>query len=344
MEVPSFRVDVSREEDLLEEIARHYGYDKFPLTLPPYSGSGYGLPHEREERRLRNLLSQSGYSETIGLAFSDEATERRFRPEVEPVRLLNPMSEEQSILRTSLVSTMLRTLQWNINRGIRDLQFYELGKIYRDGSEQRSLILAGTGALRVKSVHEAEREFNFYDIKGDVEHILEAFDLAAGQSTAGRNALSEVLYYHPGRSARAGDVAVYGELHPEYADHPFKFRQRIYLAELDVETILKSQRTNLAQPIPRFPSIRRDLSLLVNKGTRYGEIDAAITGLRIPELIHVEAFDRLESGPFPESKYSLSISLTYQSPDRTLTDEEVQKFDERILMLLDQRLGASLRK
>jgi phenylalanyl-tRNA synthetase beta chain len=228
VEAPSHRGDISRE-DLLEEIARHHGFDKFPATLPKWSGHGSGLPLESKEGLLRNRLAAAGYSEIIPMAFSDEVTERKFRPDVDPIRLLNPMAEDEAILRTSLVPSMLRTIQWNANRGIRNIQFYELGKVYSNGGESRSLLIAATGALRTKSVHEAEREFSFYDIKGEVEDILETFGAKLSPAS---DPLPE--YYHPGRAMRDGDLATFGELHPDYADQ-FKLRHRIYLAEIDVK-------------------------------------------------------------------------------------------------------------
>lgn len=338
IEVPSHRIDISREEDLLEEIARHYGYERFPATLPAWSGYGSALPLEAEERLLRNQLAAAGYSEIISMAFSDQATEQKFRPDVEPIRLLNPMAEDESILRTSLVPSMFRSVQWNLNRGTRDLQLYELAKVYRKGSENRWLILTATGTLRPKSVHETQRDFNFFDIKGDVEAIFRTFDLDLKIERKNLPA-----YYHPGRSVRCGGIGFLGELHPEYAEM-FKLRQRVYIAELDVETILRARKRRSIRPVFRFPSIRRDLSLLVDKRISYEDVRTTITRAGIPELIQMDPFDRLDSGPFPESKYSLSISLTYQSPERTLTDEEVEQFDQRILLMLEQQLSAQLRK
>jgi phenylalanyl-tRNA synthetase beta chain len=334
--VPSFRVDVTREEDLLEEIARQHGYDKFPATLPSWSGAGAALPLESQERLLRNVLSGNGYTETIGLAFAKEETERKFSP-TNPVKLSNPMAEDQSVLRTSMVPSILRAIEWNLNRGARNLQLYELGKVYTPGSEIRALIFAATGTLRAKSVHEQKRDFNFYDLKGDVEQILQTFDLDKDVETSRLPA-----HYHPGRSARIGETVVFGELHPEYAEL-FKLRQRVYLAEVAVDTVLSSQKRRLAQLIPKFPSIRRDLSVLLEKGTRYADIHRAILSAGIRELVRVEPFDKLESGSFPETKYSLSITLIYQSDERTLTDTEVEAFDKQILQLMETRLGAHLR-
>jgi phenylalanyl-tRNA synthetase beta chain len=337
VEAPSHRPDIRREEDLLEEIARHYGFDRFPATLPKWAGFGSGLPHESKERLLRNCLAGSGYSETIPMAFSDIATERKFRPHSNPVVLINPMAEDESVLRTSLVPSLLRTIQWNINRGIRDLQLYEIGKSYSEDGERRSLILGATGALREKSVHEANREFDFYDLKGDVESVLDSLNIHF-------SANSEPLpaYYHPGRSIRIGDVVALGELHPDYADD-YKLKRRVYIAEFDLD-IIESEFSRPIQSIPKFPSIRRDLSLILDKGTPYVAVDHVVSGLNILELVKVDAFDRLETGPFPPSKYALAISLTYQSPDRTLTDDEVEKFDKQVLDSLKQRLGAELRQ
>jgi phenylalanyl-tRNA synthetase beta chain len=338
LEVPSHRLDVTREEDLLEEIARHHGFDKFPSTLPKWSGFGSALPAESGEQILRNSLEAAGYTEIMPMAFSDEATERKFRPNVEPVRLSNPMAEDEAILRTSLVPGMLRTIQWNANRGIRDVQFYEIGKVYRRGGEDRWVILAAAGALRTKSVQESERDVNFYDIKGDVEEILKTFNI--GPASTGDPVPA---YYHPGRAFRMGDLMTCGELHPDYTEE-YKLRCRVYMAELNLDMILAAKERPLIKAVPKFPSIRRDFSLLVDRGTRYREIERTIQSVNIPELVQVEPFDRLETGPFPSSKYALAISLTYQSPERTLTDEEVACFDEIILDSLKQHLHAELRQ
>jgi phenylalanyl-tRNA synthetase beta chain len=335
---PSFRVDITNEEDLLEEVARHYGYDNFPPTLPPFAGSGSGLTYEREERQLRNLLSSFGYSEIYGLSFTDEATEREFGHAAEPVRLLNPMSEDWTLLRSSLVSSVLRAIEWNVHRGNRDLQLFELGKVYRSGSEKRTLVLAATGAIRQKSVHETPREFDFYDVKADVEAILREFDV---DSTAGREDLAR--YYHPGRAARLGPAAVAGELHPDFAAS-IKPRQRVYIAELDVDTIIRSRRLRQAATPPKEPSIRRDLSVLLDRRITYESVRRIIEEAGIAELIRFEPFDRLDRGAFADSRYSLSISFVYQSPERTLTGEEVEAFDRKILGLLEKHLGADLRK
>jgi phenylalanyl-tRNA synthetase beta chain len=140
-----------------------------------------------------------------------------------------------------------------------------------------------------------------------------------------------------------GDLVTFGELHPDIAEE-YKFRHRVFLAEIDAELLLASKEVHPIAGIPKFPSIQRDLSLLLNKGTRYADIEHAVRRLNIPELVRVEPFDRLETGTFAPSKYALAISLTYRSPERTLTDEEVETFEKAILDSLKQRLGAELRQ
>jgi phenylalanyl-tRNA synthetase beta chain len=338
VEVPTFRVDLATEEDLLEEIAKHYGFDKFPATLPATRGSGALLPQERRVRRLRNFLSAAGYSEITTYSFSNEEMEKRFYPDVDPVRLRNPMSEEATILRTSLIPGMLTTMQWNLNRGIRNLQMCELSKVYWNGGERRTLLLGACGNVRLASVHDTPREFDFFVLKGDIEELLRGFN-----SPFRLTADNIPKYYHPGRFARVGHLAMFGELHPAYAE-PFKFRQRVYLAEIDVELLLGASASGQIEPIPRYPAVKRDFSLLFDKGTQYATVQRTIADAGIAELVRVEPFDRMESGPFPPAKYSLSISVIYQSTERTLTDVEVEGFDKRIIDILEGRLGAQLRK
>jgi phenylalanyl-tRNA synthetase beta chain len=248
------------------------------------------------------------------------------------------MADDEAILRTSLVPSMLRTLQWNANRGIRDVQLYEIGKAYRKGGESRSLIIAATGSFRTKSVHETEREFNFYDLKGDIADVLDTFAVKFHQDSS---TLPD--YYHPGRSARVGDVLLLGELHPDYA-REYKLKSRVYIAEVDLQLLFESKMRGSIAPIPRFPPVRRDFSLLLKKSARYADVEKAVRSPGIPELVRIEPFDRLDSGPFPDSKYALAISLMYQSTERTLTDEEVETFDKRILNSLRDQLGAELRQ
>ena len=288
---------------------------------------------------LRDILAGTGYSEAYGFSFGNRELEQKFAPGIEPLPLANPLSADMSVLRTSLVPSMLRSIQWNLNRGVRDVQLFEIGKVYRKDGEYRRLILGATGALRPKGIHETERTFNFHDLKGDVEAIIERFNLDVGPASG-----HESAYYHPGRSACFGELAAFGELRQDLAEM-LKLRQRIYVAEIDLEAMYRAGKRKVEYAaVGRFPSIRRDLSLLLDRTTKYADVLETVERSEIPELVRVEPFDRLEKGPFPESKYSLSISLIYQSNERTLTDAEIEGFDQRILRLLKENIGAQLRE
>ncbi len=337
VDIPSHRHDVSGEEDLIEEVARIYGYDRFPSTLPAWSAHGEPLPWQVEETRIRDLLSGMGYSEACSIAFSDRETEERFAPGIEPVALKNPLSEEAPILRTSLVPSMMRSLQWNLNRGVRNVLLYEIGKVYPTSGEYRQLVIAQTGATRPGSIHHASFESDFYNLKGNIETLLDCFSVNTDSSTDDLEP-----YYHPGRSIRIGSVARLGELGHGVGDL-FKLRQKVYVAEIAIEELYTAGLRNVAAAaIPKYPAIRHDLSLLLDRKIQYSDVLTAVRATGIGELVTVDPFDMLDAGPFPESCYSLAVGLVYQSSTRTLTDDEVQEFDRKILDQLEE-IGVKLR-
>src|SRR5207248_755302 len=242
VQVPSWRLDVEREIDLIEEIARIFGYDRFPNTLPGFVGGVIELPDARKDEKLRASLLGLGYSEAVSLTFISHDDAQRFSSAT-PVEVANPISEEASVMRTSMVPSMLNMLAYNLNRGNADVRLFESGKIYESAGarteEQRRLAIGATGAVMPGSVHAPGRRYSFFDLKGDVEALLGGFQ---------HNALyfdsTTPDYYHPGRSARAvmdgATVARFGQLHPEVAAER-KLRlsaqetPEIYIAEIDLE-------------------------------------------------------------------------------------------------------------
>ncbi len=335
--VPSHRHDVAREEDLIEEIARHHGYDRFPATLPGWSGQGRRLPSHAGEAHLRDTLAGLGYSETCSIAFGNRDTQAAFAPDMDPVEIRNPLSEDAPILRTSLVPSVIGSIQWNLNRGLRDLALYEISKIYPTSGEVRRLVMAATGAADAPTVHGSPIETDVYRLKGEVEGLLSRFDVDLAEST---DALPP--YLHPGRSVRLGAVASVGELHAEWQSR-FKLRQKTCVAEIDVEQVLqRGLRAIATAPIPKYPAVRRDLSLLVARETPYRKVVEAVHRAGVDELTDVFPFDRLDRGPFSASFYSLAVTLVFQSGERTLTDSEVQGFAERVLAEL-RKIGIQLR-
>lgn len=366
---PTWRHDVTREIDLVEEVARHYGFDRFPARLPVAKQPAARLLHAEAEDAIRRCLMTLGYDETISIPLVDPELDALFRPpaaaEITPVRLGNPLAEDASILRTSGMVNMLHALEWNINRGQHNVRLFEIGKKYHlDGLtpvETTILTLGATGFAREKSVHESPRAFSFADLKGAVDSL---------GSLAGGLAWSDSpppAWLHPAHSGVGGaalrrpdspaslagrdkpaptSLGVAGHLARKIADR-FKLRQDAFVAELLLEPLYAGYAAARAAvrftPIPRFPSVARDFSLVLAEGTSFAQVAAALRALGIAELRHIEAVDLFRGGNVPAGKYSLLVRVTFQSDEATFTDAQLTGFSARIISALQSRLGASLR-
>ena len=238
--VPSWRLDVEREIDLIEEIARLHGYDKFSNTLPAYAGAVMEKPERRKDEKLRSLLLALGYNEAVSLSFISHEDAEQFSA-VPVIELANPFSEEASVMRTSMVPGMLNMLAYNLNRGTSDVRLFEAASVFEAAgaktSELKRIAFGATGNAVPASVHQAARPVSFFDVKGDVENLLREFQF---QSLYYDSHTAE--YYHPGRSARAVmdgvTVAQFGQLHPDAAEKR-KLRQDIFIAEIYLDRLYK---------------------------------------------------------------------------------------------------------
>lgn len=350
--IPSWRGDVTREIDLIEEVARLYGYDKFPPRLPPAKLPAKRLPHAREEERLRERLVALGYHEIVAIPLVAAERDAIFRPEnASPAEIANPLSEDASLMRTSGAVSMAATIEWNLNHGQKNLRLFEIGKMYEVRGEKpvetRILSLGAAGLAREQSIHESSREFSFGDLKGSLDEI---FALAGGANWRP----ASLQWLAPNRAARislaaAGEgkpIGVCGQLARTVAQK-FKFRQDVFLAELQLdpllEAIAKASATLRYEPLPRFPAVERDFSLVLADGTSFASIEHAIRALSIPELRRIEAVDLFRGGQVPAGKHSLLLRVTFQSDVSTLTDAQLAEFSARIASALSEKLGASLR-
>jgi len=349
---PSWRADVTREIDLIEEVARHYGYDKFPSRLPAGGTVARRLPHAEKETRLRQVLEALGYDEVISFALVHPADAACFSSAA-PVRLLNPLSEETSVLRTTGLVSMVQILQWNLNRGQRHLRFYEIGKTFTvtkgAPQERRVLTLGATGMLREKSVHESAQPYELFDLKGVVEAILALFDLEQLEFRPLENSpifdsLNAVAIFArlPGQDPPT-PLGCFGQLSRSLTQ-TYKLRQKVFLAEFDLETLYSlNLRPRCYQPLSRFPAVERDFSLLLDDAVTFEAVRETIVQLKIPELTRVQAIDCFRGQPVPPGCYSLLVRVTFQSYDQTLTDDQVNAFSQRIVRALESALGARLR-
>jgi len=344
---PSWRRDVTRDVDLMEELARHVGYDKVPVTVPAARQPVTVQPHAAAETALRDALEAQGYDEAVSFTTVSPAAAEPFRaPGDELVHLHNPLSEELSVLRPSGLLSLVEALAWNVNRGQKNLLFYEVGESYtlrrRKFSERRVLTLAATGLQREKTVHEPERPCDLFALKGAVEIALERFNLPAPVFRS-----CDASVFHPAQrfAVLCGDkqLGVMGQLNPALAAQ-FKLRQDAYLAELDLEALYAAGlRPPAFAPLSRFPAVTRDFSLVLDAGTSFGAVREAIEALKISEMLSVSAVDRFRGGAIPAGRYSLLIRAVFQSAERTLTEEEIRGFSERIVSALEKKLGATLR-
>jgi phenylalanyl-tRNA synthetase beta chain len=360
VELPSSRLDVEREVDLIEEIARHYGYSRFSSTLPAWQGASRRRPEQALQRELKQTLIHMGYSETMTYSFVDQPESLRFSQR-DPIRLSNALSSETEVMRTSLLPGLLHSVQWNYHRGLRSLRLFEMGKIYFRRSnlqpdEKLCLAMVATGNAQEKTVHHESRIFNFFDLKGDIETLFasqgvslkEVTFLAAAKDFGQGMAPSEIPdYYQSGRSAGFVLEGRYqgflGQLHPTICEE-YKIKQGVWVAEIPL-CLWQSSRSDgkVLSEIPKFPSVQRDLSLIVKADLAYTEIESTIEQASIKEIRRVFPFDLYTGEQLPPGKKGISIAILYQATDRTLVEEEVNRYHETIVALLADKLGAQLR-
>jgi phenylalanyl-tRNA synthetase beta chain len=345
--VPTWRLDVDREIDLIEEVGRIYGYLKLPNTLPAFAGAVIPLPNAEKQATLRQRLLALGYNESISSTFIS-AEEVRAYSTAQPVRLENPLSVEAACMRSSLVPGMVNQIAYNLNRGNTDVKLFESGDIFEMAGERvdekRSLAFVATGSVG-GSLHGKPETYTFYDMKGDLEALLSQFEHATlyfDQHTP--------AYLHPGRSARAvmdgTMVARFGQLHPELASAR-KLRQPVHVAEILVERLFQRElRQPNYRPVPRFPAVDRDFSFLFDAGVLFERIQQAVEALGIPELQDLRPAEILRAGQggtnVPSGKYALLLRARFQSAERTLRDDEVAGWAQQIVRSLEA-LGGKLR-
>ena len=355
--VPTFRRDVEGKADLCEELARIKGYDLIPTTLPTGAiPEALPEPYRHWERVARRLLTEAGLQEVITYSLVDCEMPTRLTVEVGPgvaevpqemIRLQNPMTPEQACLRTSLLGSLLRTIASNLRHESRAYLF-ELGRVYLQPlnplpTERRTLGIAFTGPRESEAWNSHAGEGDFFDLKGMVEALLRALGIQnAGYEPARHTSL------HPGRTARVvvGDrVAGYlGEVHPTVVERYDLQPHRLFAAELDFETLISLASPERSyEPLPRFPAVSHDIAVVLDETVSNAEVERLIRESGAPLLVGVHLFDLYRGAPIPAGKKSLAYALTYRTPGRTLTDQEVMEVEERVIQALTSRFGAHLR-
>jgi phenylalanyl-tRNA synthetase beta chain len=342
--IPSWRLDVEREIDLIEEIARLHGYDKFANTLPAYAGAVVEPPDEKKDAKLRTSLLALGYDEAVSLTFISHHEAEQFS-QAPVLELENPLSEEASVMRTSLVPGMLNMLAYNLNRGSDQLRLFERGNVFeREGTnatQHKQICLGMTLLPSQKTPGWAAHDGEFFDLKGDVENLLHAFEFKTLTYDA-----PTAEHYHRGRSARAlvdgAVVAQFGQIDPEIASAR-KLRQDIFIAEIYLEQLYRhGLRSARYQALPRFPAVERDFSFVFDDVVIFETIQNTVLGLGRSELRSFVPVEVFRGGSVAAGKYSILLRATFQSHDRTLREEEVTRWSGQIIEALEG-LGGKLR-
>jgi len=344
--IPSWRLDVEREIDVIEEIARLHGYDKFENTLPAYSGAVAELPRAKMDATFRQRALALGYNEALSLTFISHADAEKFSS-AKVLELGNPLSEEASVMRTSLAPGMLDMLGWNLNRDVPEAQLFEMGSVYElsgdERVEPRRACLGATaaavraslpigGALDVSKGEHAGAAETFRGFKGDVENLLATF---AGEVTYDRETPE---YFHPGRSARAwlngAVVGQFGQVHPEVAAAR-KLRQDVFLAEFDLKQLYKvGLRTVKFAPLGKYPVVERDFSFVFADEVSFEAMEQAVDRLEIAELKDFRPVEIFRGGSIAAGRYSMLLRARFQSSERTLREDEVAQWSGKIVAAL----------
>ena len=353
---PSFRGDLEREIDLIEEVARLDGYEKIPITIPK------GPPSSEErskefliERKAIDTLIYHGYHEVITYSFTSPASWDILGlppddPRRQHLRILNPLTEDFSVMRTTLFPGLMETVRYNVSRKNSNLKLFELKKVFLlQGGEKlpkEVKCLAGVAMGFDRDPHWAfsPRPVDFYDIKGCVEDLLDGLQIKEAKF----NKAEDIPYLHPGKASRVvldhEVLGVLGEVHPQVLGH-YEVHGKVYLFEMDFSKMVKwAGEERRFQSLPKFPAVYRDLSVVVDKALEAERVVETIQTFRQPFVEEVTLFDIYQGPPIPEGKKGISYRIRYQANDRTLTDEEVNQYHEKILSRLKEVFQLDLRQ
>ncbi|MCC6231163.1 MAG: phenylalanine--tRNA ligase subunit beta [Verrucomicrobiales bacterium] len=351
--IPSYRVDLKREADLIEEVARLYGVDKIPSTAPR-QGRGTHPFDERYDQIMaaRRLLAGLGLNETQGQTLIAHASAGGL-PAATTLSLSNPLSSDMDVLRPSLLPGLLDVLRHNLRRQNTDCALFEIGRVFR--SEQGvvregwrvAIALTGARAPGFWAGSERDARFDIQDLKGLVEEFLEHFGLRGYGMRARAESESGALYIESGTVTLGGGKLLLGELgqvHPRLA-RDYDLRDPVFVAELDLDQLLARRNTARSfKALAAYPAIRRDIAMIVPESVTHEAVLQAVRQSKAAHLESVELFDVFRGGHVPAGQKSLAYALTYRAAERTLTDADVAGAHEKVVAQFRQSLGATLRE
>lgn len=349
--VPSFRLDVRREEDLVEEIARHYGYDNIPGALPRAgAAAGASSPIDRAEEWLRDVLLGYTLTEAITLGLIDPTAYARLGlSEIDMIGVKNPLVADQKALRTSLLPHLVQAVVHNLNARAHTVRLFEISRVYLGAKarEVRRLGVAVAGAAQRTHFSEpaaAHPALGFFHLKGVIDEVLRRMGLQATWAPH----LDAGNTYHPGKVAslqvNGVDIGVAGALHPQVQE-ALDVTQEILVAEINLDFLLEHAAVRVVkyQPIARFPEVERDLALVVDEGVQSGRVADTLRGAGGPHLRDLRCFDIYRGSQVPQGHKSLAFSMTFASHERTLTDADIDAAMQAMVASARSVVGASVR-
>ncbi len=341
--VPRRRGDITIKEDLIEEVGRIYGVNNIQGKLPdiaPKAGS-----YDKVTREIRNKMISMGLNETLSYILVNDKEAKMFtKDNTELVSLLDPMTEERNTLRHSIIPSLLKIYEYNKARNVKDVSIFEIGKaFYKQGEEygestKLAVLMTGEYYLGIEN----KKKVNFYVIKGIIEELLDYLGYNGRYSlVADESKLPEEL--HPGQSALINVnndiIGIIGRVHPSIQ------KEDIYVLEIDLDRLLDKKVSKMKyKEISKYPNVKKDLALVVNKEVTSQELATLIKKAGGSSLENIEVFDVYEGKGIDQNKKSIAYSLTFERPDRTLTDEEINELVEKIIDFTNKKAGAELRK
>ncbi|EAR08460.1 phenylalanine--tRNA ligase subunit beta [Reinekea blandensis] len=342
---PSWRFDMAIQADLIEEIARIYGYNNLPVTAPMAAMKPQGPKEQATDVNLLvDRMVSLGYQEAITYSFVEPAAQKAMFPKKDGIELANPISADMSVMRVSLWPGLLKALQHNLNRQQDNVRLFETGQRFRQ--EEKGLaqidMLAGvvTGSRLAQGWYESGETVDFYDVKGDLEQLLALIKGVEFEFVTGKNSA-----LHPGQCARIernGKLVGYiGALHPNLAKQ-YGFKKDVFLFELRLDRTLPAELPSF-EPLSRHPASTRDLAVVVDEDVSVSSVMDTVREMAGEDLISLNLFDIYRGKGIDSKRKSLAMGLTWQNPSRTLTDDEINRFMESIIKTLQTRLDAVLR-
>jgi phenylalanyl-tRNA synthetase beta chain len=346
---PTHRADMELEADLIEELARFYGYGNIPSSLPPSKIVGAHSPHYVLENTIRNLLTGQGYYEAVNLSFASEADHADFPPaEGNRVAVKNPLTEDTQYMRTALAPGLVRSAKRNFNYDQSQVCLFEIGNVYCLGpngipGEKKTLGILCTGGFTGQNWTTGASENTFFHIKGIVSALLRgirihSFEIECTDKIGWLNPADAAVLNVEGET-----VGVLGSLAPAL-EEKYKIKQPLHLAEIDFDRLARYAFSPIQyKPLPKYPSVERDMSIVVGCDVTYQSIARGIRDLGIIELAGIDLIDVYEGEKIPRGKVSLTLRCTFQDLERTLTVDRVQGFIDTVLIYLKNTYGAGLR-